>query len=88
MTDGFDSPEAMNALEEEKLISEGGVPPRSPRPRKLSSGPRSPALRPVLSSTDLEVPQDAVEDDGADEILNASPHDGPPVDEVEAVFNV
>lgn len=66
--------------------------PHSPRPtrgrRRSSTGPVSPALRPVLIDRD--------EDGGATDDLTAAadeegpapvaPHEGPAIDEVELVF--
>ncbi|KAH8930704.1 hypothetical protein BT69DRAFT_243 [Atractiella rhizophila] len=78
------SPETMNALEEEK---QSGAP-RSPRPRRKSSGPTSPALRPVLSEDGEDYSNPVIMDREDEQIMEALPHEGPAVDEVEAVFHV
>lgn len=44
------SPDIIHALEEERDLAVHGGSPRSPRPRRGSSEPISPALRPVLAS--------------------------------------
>jgi len=81
------SPVAITALEEEK---QAGAP-RSPGPRRRSSGSSSPALRPVIPMIEDEYQSDysALGDDIPEgSLLDARPHDGPAVDEVEAVFHV
>ena len=74
--------------------------PRSPRPRRASSGPKSPALRPVILSEDA---YDWSGDGMVEEEVEMGPAEtrphagarmcearliaaGPAVDEVEAVF--
>jgi hypothetical protein len=83
------------ALEEERDHSQSNThgSPQSPRPRarRASSEPRSPALRPVLTTIDT----DESDEDGnfieEEEIergpAETGPHTGPPIDEVEAVFD-
>lgn len=81
--------EIIMALEEER---DNGVhlSPRSPRPRRGSTEPKSPALRPVLASVENESEelvgpaQAAVEDEERGPIPSEA-HSGPAVDEVEAV---
>jgi len=79
------SPDIIHALEEERDLAAHGGSPRSPRPRRGSSEPISPALRPVLQSMadeDNEImPAEDIEYGPAP----SSPHSGPAVDEVEAV---
>ncbi|KAK4703245.1 hypothetical protein P7C70_g2979, partial [Phenoliferia sp. Uapishka_3] len=72
------SPETITALEEERNAGS----PRSPRPRgrRASTGPISPALRPVVIDRDDETVDDEVENVGP---AQTQPHTGPPVDEVE-----
>lgn len=78
------SPETITALEEERAHN---LPhSTSPRPsrRRSSTGPISPALRPVLIDRD----DDAVDmvEEGQEGPVAAAPHTGPAVDEVELVF--
>ncbi|ORY85409.1 hypothetical protein BCR35DRAFT_302898 [Leucosporidium creatinivorum] len=78
------SPETITALEEERAA---GLPhSTSPRPsrRRSSTGPISPALRPVLIDRDDDAAE-AVEE-SQDGPVAAAPHSGPAVDEVELVF--
>lgn len=72
------SPETITALEEERNAGS----PRSPRPRgrRPSTGPVSPALRPVVIDRDDE---EAETETGAAGPAQTQPHTGPPVDEVE-----
>ncbi|GAA94758.1 uncharacterized protein L969DRAFT_94615 [Mixia osmundae IAM 14324] len=82
------SPETISALEEERVhsLSPAGSP-RSPRPRRSSQEPRSPALRPVLSSRyDDDKVFDSRSDDENLIVPPRSPHTGPAVDEFEVVF--
>ncbi|GAA5942331.1 uncharacterized protein JCM15063_002973 [Sporobolomyces koalae] len=86
------SPETITALEEERAASQV---PNSPRPsrRRSSTGPVSPALRPVLFDREDE-PTSAEngimgiatgdEDEGP---IPFEEHSGPAIDEVELVFN-
>lgn len=80
------SPETINALEEEKQAATSPLSPR-PRMRRQSTGPVSPALRPILFDRDDDngqpVAATADEDEG---MAKAEPHAGPPVDEVELIF--
>lgn len=72
------SPDIISALEEERDSIHGS--PRSPRPRRGSSEPKSPALRPVLALDPDEDVCEAVSDDMDDEFGGpalASPHTGP-----------
>lgn len=73
----YSSPETITALEEER----NAVSPRSPRPRgrRASTGPISPALRPVVIDRD----DDAAEEEAEAGPAKVEPHAGPPVDEVE-----
>jgi hypothetical protein len=85
------SPETIDALEEERAMQEMGQAlgsPRSPRPRRASSGPKSPALRPVLvNEYDRADDEEAVEFEAEEKgPAPSAEHVGPPVDEVEAVF--
>lgn len=76
------------ALEEER-DSGAHLSPRSPRPRRGSTEPKSPALRPVLASIENDAddglpPPDSSEDEERGPIPSEA-HTGPAVDEVEAV---
>ncbi|GAA5955174.1 hypothetical protein JCM3765_003235 [Sporobolomyces pararoseus] len=82
------SPETITALEEERAAA---AVPNSPRPmrRRSSTGPISPALRPVLFDREDE-PTTAGTDTIVDEAEGPIPfeeHTGPAIDEVELVFN-
>jgi hypothetical protein len=87
------SPETITALEGERAAQKSGNSPmgspRSPRPRRGSSGSQSPALRPVMP-VDLDYDtSEAIKDDSEEDGLGpipAAPHTGPAVDEVEAIF--
>lgn len=76
------------ALEEER---DSGVhlSPRSPRPRRGSTEPKSPALRPVLASIGDDTDEASMSGDGPEEDergpIPSEAHSGPAVDEVEAV---
>ncbi|GAA5862850.1 hypothetical protein JCM8547_006570 [Rhodosporidiobolus lusitaniae] len=91
------SPETITALEEERLAA---AVPNSPRPsrRRSSTGPVSPALRPVIIDRDDDGTTTSVsvsgskggggdlaidEDEGP---VETSPHSGPAIDEVELIF--
>lgn len=76
------SPETITALEEER----NSTSPRSPRARnrRSSTGPISPALRPVLIDRD----DDTATVDEMDGPVPAEPHSGAAVDEVELVYNI
>lgn len=76
------SPETITALEEER----NSTSPRSPRTRnrRSSTGPISPALRPILIDRD----DDTAIVDEMDGPVPAEAHSGPAVDEVELVYNI
>lgn len=82
------SPETITALEEERAAA---AIPNSPRPmrRRSSTGPISPALRPVLFDREDETSttgSDAI-GDGEEGPIPFEEHTGPAIDEVELVFN-
>lgn len=85
------SPETITALEEERLA---GEVPNSPRPsrRRSSTGPVSPALRPVIIDRDDDgtaVPKRREGEEGEEDEegpVATSPHSGPAIDEVELIF--
>ncbi|GAA5980477.1 hypothetical protein JCM10908_001665 [Rhodotorula pacifica] len=88
------SPETITALEEERAASSTSpAVPNSPRPprsrRRSSTGPVSPALRPVLIDRDDDGATVGDAGDGPEEEGPAPmvPHEGPAIDEVELVFN-
>lgn len=91
----FSSPETITALEEERAAADAASPitPNSPRPprnrRRSSTGPISPALRPVLIDRDDDggASDDAPNADGEEGPAPVAPHEGPAIDEVELVFN-
>ncbi|GAA6052338.1 hypothetical protein JCM3770_007259 [Rhodotorula araucariae] len=85
------SPETITALEEERAAS-ARLPPHSPRPmrRRSSTGPISPALRPVLIDRDDDAAgavEGAVQDGEEEGPVPTIPHEGPAIDEVELIFN-
>ncbi|GAA5892539.1 hypothetical protein JCM6882_005642 [Rhodosporidiobolus microsporus] len=93
------SPETITALEEERRA---GDVPNSPRPsrRRSSTGPVSPALRPVIFDRDDDGAPVPTAARGADDSAIAAaaaqdeeegpvptgPHSGPAIDEVELIF--
>ncbi|GAA5863667.1 hypothetical protein JCM1840_000097 [Sporobolomyces johnsonii] len=81
------SPETITALEEERAATM--AVPNSPRPqrRRSSTGPISPALRPVLIDRDDEssAATETIEQDEGP--VPTNPHSGPAIDEVELIFN-
>ncbi|BGP36956.1 Factor arrest protein 11 [Rhodotorula kratochvilovae] len=83
------SPETITALEEERAAA-ARLPPHSPRPmrRRSSTGPISPALRPVLIDRDDDAAGGSAVQDGEEEgPVPTVPHEGPAIDEVELIFN-
>ncbi|GAA5872543.1 hypothetical protein JCM16303_004557 [Sporobolomyces ruberrimus] len=81
------SPDTITALEEERAASHV---PNSPRPmrRRSSTGPVSPALRPVLFDREDEpVSTGGVAVDEDEGPIPFEEHSGPAIDEVELVFN-
>ncbi|EGU13198.1 hypothetical protein RTG_00359 [Rhodotorula toruloides ATCC 204091] len=85
------SPETISALEEERAASRV---PNSPRPsrRRSSTGPISPALRPVIFDRDDDGtcgPSDnsAMQEGDEEGPVPTVPHEGPAIDEVELIFN-
>lgn len=82
------SPDTISALEEERAASERV--PNSPRPmrRRSSTGPISPALRPVLIERDDDsAAGSAVQGEEEEGPVPTSPHSGPAIDEVELIFH-
>lgn len=83
------SPEAITALQEERASGGGPLSPR-PHRRRSSTGPISPALRPVI----IERDEDGRAADGGGEVevedgpAPVEPHSGPAVDEFEAIFGL
>ncbi|GAA6035376.1 hypothetical protein JCM8097_008842 [Rhodosporidiobolus ruineniae] len=87
------SPDTITALEEERRAA---AVPSSPRPsrRRSSTGPVSPALRPVVfdrdddsSSSAISKAVDDKEDEGEEGPVPTGPHSGPAIDEVELIFH-
>lgn len=68
----------MSALEAEKAATS----PRSPRPRRSSTGPISPALRPVL----IDREDYGMVNESESGPIAAEPHSGPNIDEVEVLW--
>jgi len=82
------SPDTISALEEERDAA--ARVPNSPRPirRRSSTGPVSPALRPVLIDRDDDSASgSAVQGEEEEGPVPTSPHSGPAIDEVELIFN-
>ncbi|GAA5831511.1 hypothetical protein JCM11251_004048 [Rhodosporidiobolus azoricus] len=89
------SPETITALEEERRAA---TVPSSPRPtrRRSSTGPVSPALRPVIFDRDEDGDSALSKDDSAISSVGGQddeegpvptgPHSGPAIDEVELIF--
>lgn len=89
------SPETITALEEERAAARV---PNSPRPsrRRSSTGPVSPALRPVLIDRDddgagASAAEGSALIDGGEAAeegpVPTVPHAGPAIDEVELIFH-
>lgn len=86
------SPEAITALQEERASGGGPLSPR-PHRRRSSTGPVSPALRPVIIERDEDgrAAEGVVMDGGELEVdgpAPVEPHSGPAVDEFEAIFGL
>jgi hypothetical protein len=76
----YHSRETISALENERKAALPMSP--RPRPRRTSTGPISPALRPVL----IDREEEAITIPTMDGPAMTAPHSNAPVDEVEFVF--
>lgn len=85
------SPEAITALQEERASAGGPLSPR-PHRRRSSTGPISPALRPVIIERDedgrAQVGGSGLGLEVEDGPAPVEPHTGPAVDEFEAIFGL